>query len=313
MDWAKTAFTFPGQGSQAVGMGADFADAYPLARQIFEEANDILGINLAALCFNGPEEALNDTYNTQPALFVSSMAILRVLQNEIPDAVPGCVTGHSMGELSALAAAGSLEFADGVRLARERGRVMKEAGDTNPGAMAALLGLERDDVIAVCEQASQEVGAPVILANDNCPGQIVISGDVAALERAMELASESGAKKVVRLAVSIAAHSPLMRSASVEFQKALDATDFKQPQVPVYSNATAAPIESVDQLRAVIGGQLTSPVRWTESMQAMIDAGIEHFVEIGSGEVLSGLLKRLDRKMPRTSLNSVSSLNSLLE
>ncbi|RMG87586.1 MAG: ACP S-malonyltransferase, partial [Chloroflexi bacterium] len=182
INWEKTAFVFPGQGSQVVGMGKDLAEAYSIARETFENADDILGISLSTLCFEGPEESLNDTINTQPALYVTGIATLRALQQEVPEAVPAFVAGHSLGELTALTAAGALAFEDGVRLVRERGRLMKAAGEQNPGAMAALLGLDTEAVLEVCEKASQQTGGVLVLANDNCPGQIVISGENTAID-----------------------------------------------------------------------------------------------------------------------------------
>lgn len=304
-------FVFPGQNSQYVGMGKDFVDAYPVAQSIFQQADDILGFKLSELCFDGLEDELNDTINTQPAVYVCSVAILRVLQQVYPAIQPATVAGHSMGEFTALTAAGSLAFEDGLRLVRERGRLMKEAGGRYPGAMAALLAVDVDTAQSICEDAATTTGRPVVLANDNCPGQIVISGDVHALEKAMELATTAGAKKVIRLNVSIAAHSPLMSDAAESFRRLLDETEFDKPQVPVYANSTASRIESEQQIREVLGGQLTSPVRWTESVQAMIDGGVTRFIEVGPGDVLTGLIKRIDRKVDRDALGTVNALNQL--
>lgn len=311
-EWTKTAWVFPGQGSQMVGMGKDFAEAYPAARALFEQADDLLGFSLSALCFDGPEEALNDTLNTQPALYVCSAAILQVLREALPDIYPACVAGHSMGELTALFAAGALRFEDGLRLVRERGRLMKQAGETSPGAMAAILGLEADAIRELCAQATVQTGKPVVLANDNCPGQIVISGDSAALEAAMQLAEAAGARKVVKLAVSIAAHSPLMQTVVEEFQAAVNAASLQPPQVPVYGNITAQPLPSVRDIQQELGNQLTQSVRWTESVQAIRTGGAEMFIEIGSGDVLTGLIKRIDRQAARVTLNSVQALQAFL-
>jgi [acyl-carrier-protein] S-malonyltransferase len=292
-------------------MAQDFVETYPVARETFEEADSIFGFALSKLCFEGPEEELNDTINTQPALYVSGIAILRVLQREFPDAKPAFVAGHSLGELTALAGAGAMSFEDGLRLVRERGRLMKEAGVKSPGAMAALLGLDADAVHELCAKAAEQTGGVLVLANDNCPGQIVISGDDSTLEKGLELAKEAGAKRAVKLAVSIAAHSPLMESASQDFRKALDATTFLTPQMPVYANVTAAPLTSVEAIRDELGNQLIHSVRWTESVTAMIGAGAQRFIELGPKDVLSGLLKRIDRNALAISLNSVAALQQL--
>ncbi len=310
MDWTKVAFVFPGQGSQTVGMGKDLADAYPIVRQTFEQADSILGFALSELCFNGPEDMLNDTINTQPALYVVGMATLRALQLEIPTAVPTYVAGHSLGEFTALVAAGAVTFEDGLRLVRERGRLMQAAGTQSPGAMAAVLGLDASVVREVCTRASQQTGGILILANDNCPGQSVISGDDATLEVGMQLLSEAKAKKVVKLAISIAAHSPLMESASAEFRQVLAATQFVAPGVPVYGNVDAAPLVDVDAIRRELDLQLTNSVRWTESVQAMVAAGAEVFLELGSKDVLTGLLKRIDRSKSGKAINGVENLRN---
>lgn len=310
--WSRTAFIFPGQGSQIVGMGKDIAQSHTIARQVFEQANAMLGFDFAAVCFDGPEDQLNDTINTQPALFVTSIAILRTLQAQLPAAVPASVAGHSLGELTALTAAGSLTFEDGLLLVRERGRLMKLAGEQNPGAMAALLGIDAAAAQGLCTRASQETGVTVVLANDNCPGQLVISGHEAALEYAMQLAVEAGARKAVRLAVSIAAHSPLMSTAAVQFQHALAGIHFSDPQIPIYANITAAPLTGAEAIRQELNEQLTQPVRWTESIRAMIAAGIQRFVEIGSGNVLTGLLKRIDRNVEGVTINDAASLEQFI-
>lgn len=313
MDWSNVAFVFPGQGSQVVGMAKEFADAYPQARHLIERADDVLGFSLSTLMFTGPEDALNDTINTQPALFVSGMAALHALTTEFPDARPAFVAGHSLGEFTALAAAGALTFDDGLRLVRERGRLMKAAGDSQPGAMAAILGLESDKVREVCAQASAEAGGALVLANDNCPGQVVISGDNATLDHGLVLAKAAGAKKAIKLAVSIAAHSPLMRTASEEFARVLAATHFTTSAVPVYGNVSAAPLESTDAIRHELETQLTQSVRWTESVQRMIADGARVFLELGSKDVLTGLLKRIDATATGAAINSVTNLHLLLE
>jgi [acyl-carrier-protein] S-malonyltransferase len=313
IDWTKTTFLFPGQGSQVGGMGKDLAEAYPAAQQTFEEADDVLGFGLADLCFNGPQETLDDTINTQPALYTCGIAILRALQAELPSAKPAFVAGHSLGEFTALAAAGAMPFADGLRLVRERGRLMKEAGTQSPGAMAALLGLDAPQVREVCARASEQTGGVLVLANDNCPGQIVISGDEATIEIGLQLAQQAGAKRAVKLAVSIAAHSPLMEPASAAFRQALLAIPFQKPDTAVIGNVDAAPLKAVDSIRRELDLQLTHSVRWTESVQAMIVAGVEQFVEIGPKDVLIGLLKRIDRSKTGTPLNNATSLAQFLD
>ena len=312
VDWKKIAFVFPGQGSQVVGMGKDLPDVYPAARQTFAEADEVLGFRLSDLCFNGPEDALNDTLNTQPALYTCGIATLRALQAELPDAVPAFVAGHSLGEFTALAAANAMSFAAGLKLVRERGKLMKEAGVLNPGAMAALLGLDADLVRDVCDRASQQTGGVLVLANDNCPGQIVISGDETTIEVGRLLAQEAGAKRALRLAVSIAAHSPLMASASAAFREVLLEMDFEAPQMPVYGNVDAAPLTDKDMIRKELDLQLTHSVRWTESVQAMIADGAETFIELGPKDVLTGLLKRIDRSKSGMPINNVDSLSALV-
>ncbi|MBN2303553.1 MAG: ACP S-malonyltransferase [Anaerolineae bacterium] len=313
IDWASTAFVFPGQGAQKVGMGADLVQAYPEAQATFALADEVLGFALSDLCFNGPENELNDTFNTQPALYVMGIALLRVLNAAVEDELrPAFVAGHSLGELTALTAAGALSFTDGVKLVRERGRLMKAATERSPGAMAAVLGLDADTVRDLCAEASQQTGQPLVLANDNCPGQLVISGDTATLELALPLASERGAKRVVPLAVTVASHSPLMESIAGDFRAALETVSFTKPAIPVIGNVTAAPLESEDDIRAELGAQLTSTVRWTESVQAMQQQGITTFIELGPTDVLSGLIKRIDRTTQRITLSDAAQVAEFL-
>jgi [acyl-carrier-protein] S-malonyltransferase len=311
-DWSQTALVFPGQGSQAVGMGADIAQAHPAAAQTFAEADDLLGFKLSALCFDGPEADLNDTTNTQPALYVMGVAVLRALHALFPALQPLLVAGHSLGELTALTAAGALPFADGVRLVHARGLLMAEAGRQSPGAMAAVLGLDADPVRAVCAQASQQTGARLVLANDNCPGQVVISGDESALEVGMDLCKQAGAKRVVKLAVSIAAHSPLMESAQAAFREAVAQANLTTPHTPIIGNVHAAPLQTVADLQAELANGLTHPVRWTESVRAMRQMGVAQFYELGSKDVLNGLIKRIDREAGVSSLNSAAALAALV-
>lgn len=292
------AYLFPGQGSQHVGMGLDLYEASEAARVLFAQADAQLGFPLSTLCFTGPEDRLTDTVNQQPALFVASLAAYAVMQEQ-GWAAPAFMAGHSLGELSALAAAGSLSFADGLRLVQRRGELMKLAGERSPGAMAAILALDIETVDRVCAEATAVTGRPVQLANDNCPGQVVISGDVDALQQAMTLAQEAGARKVVRLPITIAAHSRLMASVADEFAQAVDETPIRAPAVPVIGNVTAQPLLTPDEIRAELKAQLTSAVAWTQTIAYLATQGVDTFVEVGPGEVLLGLVKRIERKAAR--------------
>lgn len=294
------ALLFPGQGSQEVGMARALVESYPAAKALFDEADEVLGFPLSALCFDGPEETLTDTINAQPALLATSAAALAALQSALGSLpTPTFFAGHSMGEYSALVAAGSIAYADGLRLVRERGRLMKEAGQKAPGLMAAILGLDEAVVAQVCADAQTVTGGIAQIANDNCPGQIVISGDRVGMERAMAELEAAGARKVVALAVSIAAHSPLMIPAAAELKAAIDTTPIYPPVAPLIGNTTASPLTSADAIRGELVAQLTGSVRWTASMQHALDAGVESFAEIGAGDVLSGLMKRIARKSER--------------
>jgi [acyl-carrier-protein] S-malonyltransferase len=313
---ADTALIFPGQGSQEVGMGRDLAEKFPQARQLFDEADAILDFSLSSLCFDGPKEVLDDTVNTQPALYVTSLAALAAMEAEgqaQPDGSgwPVMVAGHSLGELTALAAAGAMEFADGLRLVRERGRLMKLAGERSPGGMAAVIKMADADVEQACREASDEVGQPVQIANYNSPGQVVISGDQDALARAIELLKERGGRRIIRLAVSIAAHSPLMASVVGEYRATVEATPFRTPKVPVVANISARPLLSVEEICDELAGQLTWPVRWTASVQWMVEQGVTRFVEVGPKDVLSKLVKRIDRGAEALSVGDSASLETL--
>ena len=246
------------------------------------------------LCFEGPEAELNDTINTQPAIVAHSIAALRVIEHQTK-LQPAWVAGHSLGEFSALVCAGALSFPDALKLVRERGRLMKQAGEQHPGGMAAILSLDRTTVEGICAEASQSTGQPVQVANDNCPGQVVISGDKVALEKALELAKAHKAK-CRPLAVSIAAHSPLMAGAAQEFRAVLESAQWAEPRIPVIANATARRVGRGDVIDRLVA-QLTSPVRWTESVQFMAGQGVTRFIEVGPKDVLCGLIRRIDTAM----------------
>ncbi|MFT5193877.1 MAG: [acyl-carrier-protein] S-malonyltransferase [Cellvibrionaceae bacterium] len=295
------AYLFPGQGSHAIGMGHAAYEKSASARDIFAQADSILDFKLSDLCFNGPEGSLTDTVNQQPALFTTSIAVLKAMQEAGDSVYPAAtfMAGHSLGELSALAAAGAISFEDGLKLVRTRAELMKAAGEKSPGGMVAVLGLKVSQVLEACEKATAETGKCVQLANDNCPGQIVVSGEPDAVVRAGEVMREMGALKVVPLSITIAAHSPLMASASEAFSAALDSVLVQTPSVPVIGNTTAAPLTTPEEIRTELNAQLTGSVRWTESMQYLVGQGLAEIFEVGSGDVLQKLMKRIDRKVAR--------------
>jgi [acyl-carrier-protein] S-malonyltransferase len=313
-----TAFLFPGQGSQTVGMGKDLAARYPVAKQIFDEADALFNRAFSQLMWDGPETELNETVNTQPALYIHSVAAWRTFTHLYPDPStgsgqafkPASLAGHSLGELSALAASGALPFAGGLKLVCTRGELMKRAGELNPGGMAAILGVDIPTLEKVCAEAST-ADEIVQVANDNCPGQVVISGHKPALERAMAGAKAAGAKRAVALAVSIAAHSPLMDSIRSEWNAAVDACVMSNPLIPVIGNVHAKPMTTADELRADIKAQMQSRVRWTESVEAMRGMGIQSYVEAGSGDVLLGLVKRIDSSASRHPLGKAEDFAAL--
>ena len=304
-----TAFIFPGQGSQTVGMGKDLAAQFPAAKQIFDEADSILGFSLSKLMWDGSKEGLDETINTQPALYVHSIAVWMTYTLQA-STKPAAVAGHSLGELSALTASGALSFTDGLKLVRTRGELMKRAGELNPGGMAAILGVDIPTLDKVCAEAST-TDEIVQVANDNCPGQVVISGHKPALERAMAGAKAAGAKRALPLAVSIAAHSPLMDSIQSDWNTAVDACAIKDAEIPVVGNVHAKAIRLADELRADIKAQMQSRVRWTESVQGMSGSGIQTYVEAGSGDVLIGMVKRIDAVASRFALGSPKDFEAL--
>ena len=306
----RVALVFPGQGSQAVGMGKALSESSPAARETLREADEVLGVPLSQLIFEGPASELDDTFNAQPALLTVSVASLRALHErshaEGASLTPLVVAGHSLGQFSALVAADVIDFRDALHLVRERGRLMKEAGERRPGGMAAVIGLEDERLAEICREAASE--GIINVANLNCPGQTVISGEAAALERAMELARAAGARRVARLPVSIAAHSPLMQDVSPRLTERIDALAFREPAFPVVGNVSGEPITSVEGLREELAYHVERPVRWTASIQAMVALGATTFVEIEPGQVLSGLIKRIDRAV--TTLGAAALLDA---
>ena len=304
------AFLFPGQGSQAPGMAADLYDAHPEARELLDEADRVLGFSLTALMFGDDADALKPTEVTQPALYAHSLAADAVLRQR--GVRPDLAAGHSLGEWSALAAVGALSFEDGLRAVRRRGELMAQAGDVRPGAMSAVLGLEAGTLEAVCEEASQSGEGEVVPANYNDPGQIVISGDAPAVERAGEAASEAGARRVVPLPVSGAFHSPLMAFARDGLKETLEALEISVPTCPVVLNVTAEPTTDPDAIRLRLLDQLTAPVRWAQSLERMRAEGAERFVEVGTGKVLSGLVRRtLGRDAETAQAGTAADLDAL--
>ena len=286
------ALVFPGQGSQKPGMGKDLVDAYPIAADTFRAADAALGFPLSTLCFDGPAETLLETHNAQPALLTHGVAVWRLLADRLGARVR-CAAGHSLGVFSAHVAAGTFDFETAVKLVRKRGELMQAAGEARPGAMAAILGDLTVRVRELCERATKEAGA-VVPANFNSPGQVVVSGEVAGVERLMELAKEHGARKCMRLHVSGAFHSPLMNAAKPGWEATLADVDMHDSHIPVYANITGLPVSGAEASRQLLGDQLTAPVRWTETIRHIASdyPGIT-FVELGPGHVLSGLIRKI--------------------
>jgi [acyl-carrier-protein] S-malonyltransferase len=287
------AYVFPGQGAQFPGMGKDLYDQYAEAKERFEEANDILGFNITRLMFDGTEEDLRQTKVTQPAIFLHSV----ILAGTIEDFKPEMVAGHSLGEFSSLVANKTLSFEDGLTLVSKRASAMQKACEAEPSTMAAILGLDDEVVEKVCA----EIPEVVVPANYNSPGQIVISGSIAGIDRAIEELSGMGAKRSIKLSVGGAFHSPLMEAARQELETAIMSTPFNNPICPVYQNYTAMPTSDPDIIRTNLVAQLTAPVRWTQTVQNMLRDGASHFTEVGPGKVLQGLIKKVDREIPTAS------------
>lgn len=306
---SKTAFVFPGQGAQAVGMGKDVYEAFEGSRAVFEQADEALGFKLSEIIFNGPDDELKQTANTQPALLTVSVALLQALEGRGLKA--DYVAGHSLGEYSALVAAGVLRFEDAVRTVRARGEFMEQAVPGGEGAMAAVLGSERDALAALCAKISEE-GNIVELANVNCPGQIVVSGSAAGVQAVVERGKEeAGAKRVIPLEVSGPFHSSLMKPAAEKLSGVLAEVSMGDAAVPVIANVTAGPATEAASIRNLLVEQVYSPVLWEDSIRYLMEQGVDTFVEIGSGTVLAGLIKKIDKNLRVISINSLSALENL--
>jgi [acyl-carrier-protein] S-malonyltransferase len=315
-DIVAIAFVFPGQGSQSVGMGRDVYEASAAARALFAQADATLGIEITRLCFEGPEETLTATENAQPALLTVSVALLAALAEQAGEDVPAFVArraarvaGHSLGEYAALFAAGALDFPTALRLVRRRGELMAEAHE---GGMAAIIGMHEEPLEEICRIVSM-AGAPVVIANSNAPGQLVISGAVAAVERACVAAKEQGAKRAVPLKVSAAFHSPLMHAAAEGLAPAIEAAAIEHARLPVISNVTAGPIRAAKDIRIDLATQVTAPVRWVASVERMVADGVDTFVEVGPGSVLTGLIKRIEPGARLINISDMPGVRSFLE
>jgi [acyl-carrier-protein] S-malonyltransferase len=290
----KKAYVFPGQGAQFIGMGKDLYDNSDLAKELFEKANDILGFRITDIMFSGTDEALKETKVTQPAIFLHSVILAKVLGDKFK---PDMVAGHSLGELSALVANESLKFEDGLKLVSKRALAMQKACEAEPSTMAAILGLDDEVVESVCKS----IDGVVVPANYNCPGQLVISGSVEAIDKACEILTEKGARRALKLPVGGAFHSPLMEPAREELAKAIEETQFSEPICPIYQNVTASAVTNPTEIKQNLMVQLTAPVKWTQTMKQMIEDGCSEVIEVGPGNVLQGLFKKIDRKFPTQS------------
>ena len=304
---SSTAFIFPGQGSQYPGMGKDLADTFPVARQIFEEADDALGLKISAVCFSGSEDELKLTANTQPAILTASIAVLRVVEQET-GLKPDFLAGHSLGEYSALVCSGTLSFGDAVRTVRARGTFMQEAVPVGTGTMAAMLSIEKDELEDICREAAK--GEIVSAANFNSPGQIVIAGNVAAVNRAIEIAKGRGFRKSMLLPVSAPFHCALMKPAADRLSAVLDAIQLSEMRLPVVANATAVPNNDKLQVKPLLVTQVCAPVLWEQSVLNMATQGVTRFVEIGPGKILGGLVKRISKEVETANIGDLESLKA---
>jgi [acyl-carrier-protein] S-malonyltransferase len=303
---SRVAFVFPGQGAQTVGMGKDLYDSFTSAKEIFDRADEALKFPISRMCFEGPDDDLNLTVNTQPAMLTVSIACMRAIEEVVGDSFPkpAFLAGHSLGEYTALVEAGAIDFDSAVRLARERGRLMHEAGQSNPGGMLAVLGMDEQALLEVCRETG------TVIANYNSPGQLVISGPIGNLPGAMEMALARGASRTVTLQVSGAFHSPLMQPAREGLAKIIEEIEFKDPIIPVVANVTALPLNTAAEIKTELIEQLCNGVQWQRSVQYMVDNGISAFIEIGQGKVLTGLIRRINRDV---SFKNIGDAKSILD
>ena len=307
---SKVAFVFPGQGSQKVGMCKDFYDSYACAKKVFEEADDALGFSITKMCFEGPEEDLRLTKYTQPAILTCSVAALAVMREHGLECE--AAGGHSLGEYSALVAADVMRLQDAVVAVHKRGEFMQEAVPVGEGAMAAVMGLTPDAIVAVCQNVETECGEAVQAVNFNCPGQVVIAGATKAVDKASEALKAAGAKRAIPLPVSAPFHSTLMKPAAERLKEVLDKIDFRDAKFPVFSNVTAEPVVKAEEIRALLVKQAASPVKWEMSMHRMIKDGFDTFVEVGPGKVLTGFTRKIDRAMNALNVEDMASLEKTL-